>query len=104
METAHNLISLDEIKEHLNIDKCYFDDDAYLVGLIGAAGLAVEKHARINLSGGCYNHPLVIHAVKLLVGTWYRNREASVTGLSTSELPYTFEYLIKLIRSYKKTY
>jgi hypothetical protein len=90
----------------LNIDKCYFEDDAYLVTLLEAACFAVEKHARIKIDQGnefC-THPLTIQAVKILVATWYKNRESNVTGLSVTELPHTFEYLIKLIRSYKTTY
>lgn len=104
MNSTNNLISLDELKEHLNIDKCYMEDDAYLVTLMQTAELAVEEHARIKIRGGNYNRPLAVQAVKFLVGTWYRNREGSVTGLSVAELPFTFNYLVKLIRSNKKTY
>lgn len=104
MRSTNNLMSLDELKEHLNIDKCYFDDDAYLVTLMQTAELAVEKHARIRIKDGCFDRPLAVQAVKLLAATWYKNRENSVTGTIVAELPYTFEYLIKLIRSNKKTY
>jgi hypothetical protein len=102
----NNIITLDSLKEHLNINKCYFEDDAYLSTLLDAACLAVAEHARIKIDDGneYFTHPIIIQAIKILAATWYKNRESNIVGLSVTELPLTFGYLIKLIRSYKKTY
>ena len=96
-------IHLIDIKQHLNIEECYTTDDAYILSLLDAAIEAVCRHARIKQGDLEYN-PLAIHAIKILIATWYKNREANVVGLSVSPLPHSFDYLIGLFRSYKRTY
>jgi uncharacterized phage protein (predicted DNA packaging) len=98
-----NIIALDELKEHLNIDRCYIEDDAYIISLLDAAVDAAEIHLRKKLRDTEYIRPSILQGVKFLVAHWYRNRE-NVSTISTSEIPYTFEYLMNLNRSYKNTY
>ena len=99
----NNLIALDELKQHLNIDACYIDDDQYLVTLLYAAVDAAEIHLRRKL-GDCENiNPSILQGIKFLVAHWYRNRE-NVSGIAANDIPYTFRYLMDLNRSYKKTY
>lgn len=43
----------------------------------------------------------IIHAIKLLIGHWYENRESVVTGTQVNEIPDTVQYLLDryIIRS-----
>lgn len=95
-----NFLTLDSIKKHLNIDEYFHDDDAYLVDLGTVAELAVERHICYSLitlaekHGGKLPQP-IIHAMLLMVGTFYQNRE-SVAFASSSPIPLAYEYLIAL--------
>ncbi len=67
------LSNLEGIKQHLNIDDYYEDDDFYLVYLCEVAEQAVEKHIDTNLqtladeNGGELPAPIA-HAILLLIG------------------------------------
>ena len=96
-------IKLEQAKKHLILDEDFHDDDEYITDLIGVAEKAVEVNVDIALSeledeGGQLPAPL-IHAMLLLIGQLYANREPVVVGVSVSELPLSFRYLISL---YKK--
>lgn len=97
-------LNLDQIKRHLNIDDFYHDDDQYLVDLGEVAELSVERHLANSLNklaennGGELPKP-IIHAMLLMVGTFYQNRE-SVSFASASKIPLAYEYLIALYQYY----
>lgn len=97
-------VGIDEIKKHLNIDSDFTDDDEYLEGLISVAEGAISTHLDDGLdyiasvNGGVLPSPLA-HAIKLLVGNFYKNRE-SVSSLTQVELPFSFEYLMMLYKNY----
>lgn len=99
-----NFLTLDQIKKHLNIDDYFHDDDSYLVDLGTVSELAVEKHIDYSLrklaenNGGQLPAPL-IHAMLLMIGTFYQNRE-SVAFASSSPIPLAYEYLIALYQNY----
>lgn len=95
-------ILLEEAKKHLNIDKSFHDDDAYITSLIEVAEDAVAKHADIKLSDTLQHGFLpasLRHAILLLVGTYYANRE-NIAFAANSEIPYTVSHLINLNKKY----
>ena len=97
-------LSVEDIKKHLNID--HSEDDGYLQDLIDAAERAVsnylsdgQKDVTIhNFAPNSELLPDIKHAVRLLVGTWYASREATVFA-SAQELPFG---LTMLLQPYKK--
>lgn len=97
-------LTLDSIKKHLNIDEYFHDDDAYLVDLGNVAESSVERHIAYSLDKIAEDHggelPMpIIHAMLLMIGSFYQNRE-SVAFASSSKIPLAYEYLIALYQYY----
>lgn len=96
-------LSLSQIKKHLNIDASFTDDDNYLLSLADVAAQMVEAHIDkpLNeLTDGEGNLPApLVHAMLLLVGNFYANRE-SVTFASAQPLPHAFDLIINLYQNY----
>lgn len=91
-------ITLDEIKQHLNIERDYHGEDGYLQSLIDAAKVVVEKHICDSIDSKTSEEQLPLaHAIKLLVGTWYMNRE-SLSNLQTGN--HSYEYILSLYKRY----
>jgi len=91
-----NYITLDEMKKHLNID--FTDDDEYVTSLIEVAQCSIEKTIQhplkdCEISDGVLN-PALVHAMKLLAGNLYANREPVAYGVPQA-VPYTMQYLIQ---------
>lgn len=82
------MLTVDDLKKHLNID--HDEDDAYIEDLISVAEDAVETYINRPLSDMVDAEgklkPAIRHACRLLIGTWYANRE-SVVFSTPSELP-----------------
>lgn len=82
------MLTVDDLKKHLNID--HDEDDAYIEDLISVAEDAVETYVNRPLNDMIGKDgqlkPAIRHACRLLVGTWYANRE-SVVFSTPSELP-----------------
>jgi uncharacterized phage protein (predicted DNA packaging) len=82
------MIEIDDLKKHLNID--HNEDDAYIEELIAVAedavGTYLNKPLADYMDAEGRLKPAIRHACRLLVGTWYANRE-SVVFSSPSELP-----------------
>lgn len=82
------MLTLDDLKKHLNID--HNEDDAYIEELISVAEDVVETYINKPLADFVDSNgkvkPAIRHACRLLVGTWYANRE-SVVYSTPSELP-----------------
>lgn len=92
-------ITLDEIKQHLNLEKDWHGEDSYLQSLIDAAKVVVERHICDNIDGITSEEqkkPL-IHAIKLWVGTQYMNRE-SLSNLNKGN--HSYEYILSLYKNY----
>ena len=91
------------LKKHLNIDEDFISDDEYLKALCKAAECAVENHIARPLSEIVDEHgrlpAAVKHAILLLVGHFYSNRE-SVSFASASEIPLAYQYLLQPYKSY----
>lgn len=91
-------ITLDEIKAHLNIEKDWHGEDQYLQSLIDAAKVVVQKHICDNIDGiKSEEQTPLAHAIKLLVGTWYMNRE-SLSNLNKGN--HSYEYILSLYKNY----
>lgn len=100
-------VSLEDVKEHLNIDQSYKADDAYLVGLIDVCEKAVERSIDLTLDALAAQHEgevpaPIVHAVKLLIGNFYANRE-SIAFAQAYQLPKSFDFLLDLYRNYACT-
>lgn len=91
-------ITLDEIKEHLNIEKDWHGEDQYLQSLLDAAKVVVQKHICDSIDGVKEGEQIpLLHAIKLLVGTWYMNRE-SLSNLNKGN--HSYEYILSLYKNY----
>lgn len=91
-------ITLDEIKQHLNIEKEWHGDDNYLLGLLDAAKVVVEKHICDSIDGKTSEEQLPLaRAVLLICGTWYMNRE-SLSNLQKGN--HSYEYILSLYKNY----
>lgn len=91
-------IILDEIKQHLNIEPDYNSENGYLQSLIDAAKVVVERHICDNIDGiTSEGQKPLAHAIKLLVGTWYMNRE-SLSNLNKGN--HSYEYILSLYKNY----
>lgn len=97
-----SFLSLNDVKRHLLID--HNDDDMYIADLITVA----EDAVRVDLNRESLRElegvngmlpPSVLHAMLLLVGTYYANRE-SVTYGTPHEVPFGLSYLLDLWRRY----
>ena len=97
-------LTIDDLKKHLYIDNN--DDDKYLADLITVAEDAVKTD--LNLDSLCEIEDetgmlpaSVLHAMLLLIGSLYSNRE-SVTYGTPHTVPHSYEYLLDLNRQYIK--
>lgn len=101
-------LTIEELKKHLNVD--HSEDDAYIKELIEVAEDSVSEYLQAPLSEFCESHadgkcphevlkPSIRHAIRLLVGTWYANRE-SVTFGNAQSLPHSVSYLLTPLRKY----
>lgn len=99
-------LNLELIKTHLNLQN-FSDDDKYLQHLGSAVEFVVErdidkKLSKIAEENGGEFPPSLLHAMLLLLGTYYANRE-NVSYSSCVEVPKTYQYICDLYRSYGKT-
>lgn len=91
-------ITIDELKAHLNIELDWHGEDSYLQSLIDAAKVVVERHICDNIDGiTSEGQKPLAHAIKLLVGTWYMNRE-SLSNLQKGN--HSYEYILSLYKNY----
>ena len=96
---------LQTAKHHLNIDKDFHDDDEYISQLGDVAEQMVDEHINNNLDNIVKNNrghlPMPIkHAMMLLVGNLYQNREG-IAFANASQIPHSYEYLLFPYKDYK---
>lgn len=104
-------VSLQRVKEHLNIEQSYTGDDNYLTFLIGVAEGVVEKHICTNLydlsnddGSGNLTLPLPLQsAILLYIGDLYNSREGNAYGVSVSTVPFSYDYILSLYKNYADT-
>lgn len=96
------LVDLELLKKHVRADD-FSEDDEYLSHLLEAAEEYVvtathRTEEELAALGGGEGLPVSLqHAVLLVAGHWYNQRE-SVSGMPMSEVPYTVQALIKPFR------
>lgn len=98
-------LNLDLIKTHLNLQN-FSDDDKYLQHLGSAVEFVVErdldkKLTTIAQENGGELPPSLLHAMLLLLGSYYANRE-NISYASCVEVPKTYAYICDLYRCYGK--
>ena len=95
----------DEIKQHLNIEQDFKEDDNYINQLQEAATDAIELNCDVVLSDLEDENgnlpPAIRQAIMILVANFYNNRE-SVTSTSANIIPYSLQYLVDLYKDYSK--
>lgn len=95
------IVSIEEVKQHLRIDIDYRDEDNYIESLILVAEEVIEGDLRRGLSEFEGNVPQSLkHAVLLLIGDFYNNREDS-SDLKFNQIPNGVKRLIAKYVSYK---
>lgn len=98
------MLELTTIKKHLNIDDTYTADDEYIMLLCKVCYDAVERHINCNINDLIDKNtneftPAINHAVLLLIGNYYANRE-SVVYASVNEIPTSYNYLLDFFKKY----
>ena len=95
-----NYVSLDEMKQHLNVD---FDhDDDYITGLIEPVQLAVQSYLNRPLTEFVLAGKIdgrIWHAIRILVSNFYANRE-SVAFAQSYNIPGHIELLLQPLKKY----
>ena len=96
-------LNLELIKNHLNLQN-FSDDDKYLQHLGSAVEFVVErdidkKLSKIAEENGGEFPPSLLHAMLLLLGSYYANRE-NISYASCVEVPKTYQYICDLYRCY----
>lgn len=99
-------LNLELIKNHLNLQN-FSDDDTYLQHLGSAVEFVVERDVDKKLTtiaqeNGGELPPSLLHAMLLLLGSYYANRE-NISYASCVEVPKTYAYICDLYRCYGKT-
>lgn len=95
-------LTLEQIKHHLNLDYYFIEDDQYLMDLARVVENAVQKHIDTPLSDLEEDYTLpapLIHAMLLLIGTYYAKRE-SIVFASAQAVPQAYDYLLDLYKNY----
>lgn len=95
-------VTLSNAKKHLQIDQDFKDDDEYILLLIQVAEDAVESNLNIPLASLLKDGLLpksVYHAILLMIGNLYANREP-VSFTSATKIPYTLEFLLATYKHY----
>lgn len=93
------LLNLKEVKTHLNVDSCFHEDDEYIKSLIEVAEDTVRTHLQVTslddivLSNGGTLPASIKHAMLLLIGNWYANREG-ISFAQAHDIPYSYKYLL----------
>lgn len=95
------LISLEEAKEHLNIEGTAIDDNRVLGYLNAAIAVVERKTMRNPLELSSCEFEMFKQAVLLLLGDYYSRREDTLSG-GGSSLPMGVQHLTDLLRDYNR--
>lgn len=92
------IVELALLKKHVNADD-FTEDDDYLAHLLETAEASIIGSTRRSVAqlcemrGGEFPRELK-HAILLLAGHWYNQREG-VAGVAMSAIPYSIDALVK---------
>lgn len=94
-------VTLEQVKGHLRLNPGVTDEDAQLEAMIMAARRAVEIRTRRSIVGDTPtlsgdDLAMACHAILLIIGTWYANREGATTDARTlpAEVPLSVTWLL----------
>ena len=96
------MLSISEVKQHLNIDESFTTDDNYIESLILVAKEAIEHEINSTIDSLVVDGVIpstIKHSMLLLVGNWYLNREP-IAYSSVSKIPYTLDLLLSVNKNY----
>ena len=96
---AEEFVTLEMIKTHLNIEPSYNGQDDYLLHLRDVSFLVVQNHICSDLATLNGNKKAIGHALLLLIGTYYFQRE-SIGASSMKECPHTLQYILDQYKNY----
>lgn len=96
---AEEFVTLEMIKTHLNIEQDYRGEDSYLLHLREVAFLVVQNHICSDLATLNGNKKAIGHALLLLIGTYYLQRESIGTS-SMKECPHTLQMILDQYKNY----
>ena len=100
-----NYLNLDILKKHLNVDSYFHEDDEYISSLGDVAEEMVATHLDNKLdiitadNDGHLPMPIK-HAMLLLVGNLYQNREG-IAFTTVNDIPHSYDYLLAQYKNYK---
>lgn len=95
------IVTLEQVKKHLNIEQDYQDDDSLIQGYITAAISMVEAEICRDLADLSDKEiPIARQAVLLTVGDYYMQREDTVVGATPSSVPMGVKRLCFNIRRF----
>lgn len=86
-------MQLEEIKNFLSID---FDDDDMMLHHMQEAA---EEYIKNSVGQVDTDNPLYKHALTVLVGHWYDNRELTRARSNSYPIPHSFQSIIHQLRS-----
>ena len=93
-------VTLEALKQHLRVE--YTADDTYLTTLIDVAEASIGNtlgKPLANFVTDCQLPAPLVHAIKLLCGDLYNNRE-SVAFAAPHEVPHSLDYLLQPYKIY----
>ncbi|NIF20583.1 head-tail connector protein [Candidatus Pantoea multigeneris] len=106
------MLTVEQVKHHCNLELGFTEDDVWIAGRIKAAVKMVEKSTRRTLyesaddPGFITDRDSLLYgedietAMLMLIAHWYANREAVVTGLTSTSLDYAVEAILQPYRIY----
>jgi len=105
---ANTYTTVAELKQHLNIEENFNDDNNYLLELISVSEMAVSDYLNGGLSGSTVTFtisgetivalPKTIKFATMLLAAHLYNNRTLVSFAQGVEIPYTFQFLLN---SYK---
>ena len=98
-------LTIEQAKKHLNLEAEFIEDDSYITSLIQVAEATVELHINQKLIVVAANNgdvmPLpLLHAMLLMIGNLYANREIVSFTTKTLEIPFNYKYLLDFYKNY----
>ena len=96
---AEEFVTMEMIKTHLNIEQEFKLEDNYLMHLRDVSFQVVQNHICSDLATLNGHKETIGHAMLLLIGTLYLQRESIGTS-SMKECPHTLEYILSLYKNY----
>lgn len=96
---AKEFVTLEMIKTHLNIEPDYHGEDDYLLHLRDVAFLVVQNYICTDLATLNGHKEAVGHALLLLIGTLFLQRESIGTS-SMKECPHTLQFILDQYKNF----